>query len=150
MAPLRKTQVDSLLDELGPHVNTDQGKVSLGVQAYTKLFTAYPQHINLFSRLQGLDITNVVQSEGIKYYGRTLIDDIVKMVKAAADDAQFKKAVEENGENHVTRNVTKDQFMSGESIFIEFFKSVLNKPENKDAIEKLLKIIFSTASNYLP
>ncbi|CAH8662873.1 unnamed protein product [Dicrocoelium dendriticum] len=150
MAPLTKAQVDNLLDELRPHVNTDQGKVSLGIQAYRKFFTAYPQHINLFSRLQGLDVTNVFQSEGIKHYARALIDGIVKIVNSAAEDAQFKNAVEANAVLHATRNVTKNQFMSAEPFFIEGFKSVLTKQENKDAMEKLMKIVFSTSPNYLP
>ncbi|CAH8662925.1 unnamed protein product [Dicrocoelium dendriticum] len=149
MPPLTKAEVDSLLAELGPQVNTEADKIALGVQAYRKFLTAYPQYIALFSRLQGLDINNVFQSDGIKYYGRTFVDDIVKFVQAAADDAQFKKALEDNGKAHTTRNVTKDQFMSGEPIFIDFFKSALKKPENQAAVEKLLKAIFPTVASYL-
>lgn len=75
------------------------------------LFSAKPEYMPLFSKLQGLNISNYKQSEGIKYYGRTLVDDLVKFVQAGAQDAEYQKLIDDSIAQHRKRNVNKEQFL---------------------------------------
>ncbi|CAH8662843.1 unnamed protein product [Dicrocoelium dendriticum] len=149
MAPLTAAEVSSLLAELGPHAETQEKKEALGVSAYRALFGAKPEYINLFSKLQGLTIDNVFDSSGIKYYGATLVDEFVKIVQAAADDAALSKVLEDNGKAHTTRNVNKEQFLSGEPVFVDFFKKTLSNAQNVESMEKLLHHIFPIIAGHL-
>ncbi|TGZ73100.1 hypothetical protein CRM22_001708 [Opisthorchis felineus] len=111
MAPLTKDEVDVLLAELNPLVSTSEQKIEFGKAIYMALFTAYPEYIGLFSKMQGLTKDNVEASEGIKYYGRTLTDSILEILQGASDDGELDALLEKNGKEHVTRNVTKQQFL---------------------------------------
>ncbi|KAF5405739.1 Myoglobin [Paragonimus heterotremus] len=147
MAPLTQTEVDGIMSELSPFLASDAKKVELGLGAYKALLTAKPEYIPLFSKLQGLTIDNVFQSEGIKYYARTLVEDLVKMLKTAAKDDELQKVLVQSGHQHTSRKVTKQQFMNGEPIFIDYFNKTLSKPENKAAMEKFLKHSFPVIAN---
>ncbi|CAL8087832.1 unnamed protein product [Calicophoron daubneyi] len=139
---LTKHEQDILLKELGPHVDTPEHILKTGLAAYHALFTAYPQYISHFSRLEGHTIDNVMQSDGIEHYARTLVEAIAHMLKEASNDAEIKKVAAQYGKDHTTRKVTKDEFMTGEPIFTKFFQSLVKDAEGKTAVEKFLKHIF--------
>ncbi|KAA3680141.1 uncharacterized protein DEA37_0008335 [Paragonimus westermani] len=147
MAPLTQAEVDGVVSELNPFLASDAKKVELGLGVYKTLLTAKPEYIQLFSKLQGLTVDNVFQSEGLKYYARTLVEDLVKMLTVAAKDDELQKVLVSSGHQHTTRKVTKQQFLSGEPIFIDFFNKTLSKPENKAAMEKFLKHAFPVIAN---
>nr|P80721.2 RecName: Full=Globin-3; AltName: Full=Myoglobin [Paramphistomum epiclitum] len=139
---LTKHEQDILLKELGPHVDTPAHIVETGLGAYHALFTAHPQYIIHFSRLEGHTIENVMQSEGIKHYARTLTEAIVHMLKEISNDAEVKKIAAQYGKDHTSRKVTKDEFMSGEPIFTKYFQNLVKDAEGKAAVEKFLKHVF--------
>ncbi|KAA3680140.1 uncharacterized protein DEA37_0008336 [Paragonimus westermani] len=136
MAVLTQGEVDSLVAELGPRLENLE---EFGMSIYKELFTAHPEYITLFSKLQGLTLDNVMQSEGIKYYGRTLATELKLIVTNAANASELEAILVKNSKDHSTRNVTSDQFLSGEPVFVKYFNELLTKDENKAAMEKLLK-----------
>ncbi|KAF7261778.1 hypothetical protein EG68_01358 [Paragonimus skrjabini miyazakii] len=147
MAPLTQAEVDGVVTELGPFLTSEDKKIDLGLGAYRALLCAKPEYIQMFTKLQGLTVDNVFQSEGIKYYAKTLVEDLVKMLMAAAQDDEMQKVLVHSGHQHTSRKVNKQQFMSGESIFIDYFNGTLCKPENKTAMEKFLKHAFPVIAN---
>lgn len=76
----------------------------------SSLFTVHPEYIARFTRLQGLNLSNVMDSEGMVHYARTLIEKLVNMIKAGADDVQLKTLTDISGKAHQPRNVTKAEF----------------------------------------
>lgn len=56
-----------------------------------------------------------MQSEGMKYYGRTLIDEIVKMLRVANNAGELKKLADYSGDYHTPRDLTRDEFMVSSS-----------------------------------
>ncbi|KAF6768145.1 hypothetical protein AHF37_09132 [Paragonimus kellicotti] len=142
MAPLTQAEVDGVVAELNPFLTSDDKKIELGLGAYRALLCAKPEYIQMFTKLQGLTVDNVFQSEGIKYYAKTLVEDLVKMLMSASQDDEIQKLLIHSGNQHTSRKVNKQQFMSGESIFIDYFNKTLRKPENKAAMEKFLKHSF--------
>ncbi|KAA3680143.1 uncharacterized protein DEA37_0008340 [Paragonimus westermani] len=149
MTPLTQTEVDGVVAELSPFLASDVKKLELGLGAYKALFKAKPEYIQLFSKLQGLNIDNVFQSEGIKYYAGTLVAELVKTFTVAAKEEELRKALLHTAQQHTSRNLNKQQLMSGEPIFIEFFNKTLSKPENKAAMEKFLKHAFSAIASHI-
>ncbi|CAL8087854.1 unnamed protein product [Calicophoron daubneyi] len=146
---LTSAEKDNLLKELTPHVDTDEKKLQAGLGAYTKLLTAHPEYISHFTKLKGLTLDNVFQSEAIKHYATTLVDSLVAMLKASADEAELKKLLEKSGKDHTTRNVNKAEFMSGQPIFISYFVGLLHDAQNKVAIEKFFNHVFPTVAEAL-
>lgn len=65
----------------------------------------------MFSRLQGQNAGTFKGTEGHKYYGRTLITDLLRFVNAGANDGDFKKLIDESAQQHQLRNVNKQQFL---------------------------------------
>ncbi|KAA0193474.1 Globin-3 [Fasciolopsis buskii] len=139
MAPLTKEEVDALLTELDPLTSDEEKRTTLGLKVYDALFNAKPDYIPLFSKLQGFDNSNVRQSEGIKYYGRTFVDDLLKFIKAAATEAEYENLINESASQHKLRNVNKEQFLSGEDVFISAFKQILKQGQNAASMEKFFK-----------
>lgn len=76
-----------------------------------RLFTAKPEYIVLFSRLQDLDITTIKKSEGIKYYGRTFVEYLLRFIEAAANDECYQNLIEESAAEHRTMILTKKQYL---------------------------------------
>ncbi|CAL8087857.1 unnamed protein product [Calicophoron daubneyi] len=143
---LTSAEKDNLLKELTPHVDTDEKKLQAGLGAYTKLLTAHPEYISHFTKLEGLTLDNVFQSEAIKYYATKLVDSLVAMLTASADEVELKKLLDQSANYHTNRNVNKEEFMSGESIFIDYFQEILQDTENKAAIEKFFKHVFPSVA----
>ncbi|CAL8090043.1 unnamed protein product [Calicophoron daubneyi] len=139
---LTKAEQDNLLKELGPHVATPDGILKTGLGAYAALFHAHPEYIENFSRLRGLNKDNVMQSEGVKHLARTLTEALVGMLKAASNEAELEKLLAQSAHDHTSRNVTKNQLMSGEPVFIHYFQGLLTDSANKAAVEKFLKHVF--------
>ncbi|VDP67586.1 unnamed protein product [Echinostoma caproni] len=137
MTVLTQAQVDSILADLHSHIDTTEHVTEMGVSIYKALFAAHPEYISHFSKLQGLTKDNVASSEGIKYYGRTLGEELVHLIKAAHDHAALEARIVQNGKDHTQRKVTKEQFTGAAPIFIKFFQGLLKKPEDQAAIEKL-------------
>ncbi|KAF8568373.1 hypothetical protein P879_01080 [Paragonimus westermani] len=142
-------EVDGVVAELGPFLASDIKKVELGLGAYKALFKAKPEYIQLFSKLQGLNIDNVFQSDGIKYYAGTLVAELVRTFTVAAKEEELHKALIHTAQQHTSRNVNKQQLMSGEPIFIDFFNKTLSKPENKATMEKFLKHAFPAIASHI-
>ncbi|THD25869.1 Myoglobin 2 [Fasciola hepatica] len=115
MAPLTQQDVDALMDELKPLTTSEELRTQLGMKVYDALFNAKPDYIQLFSKLQGLDNSNVRQSEGFKYYGRTYVEDLLKFIHAAANEAEYQKLIGTSAEQHKTRKVNKEQFLVSSS-----------------------------------
>ncbi|KAF5405737.1 Myoglobin 1 [Paragonimus heterotremus] len=149
MAPLTQAEVDGVVAELSPFLVSDAKKVELGLGAYKALFKAKPEYIQLFSKLQGLNTDNVFQSDGIKYYAGTLVAELVRTFTVAAKEEELNKALIQTGQQHTSRNVNKQQLISGEPIFIDFFNKTLCKPENKAAMEKFLKHAFPAIASHI-
>ncbi|OON14669.1 globin [Opisthorchis viverrini] len=149
MAPLTKDEVDAILEELNPSVSTGEQRTEFGKAIFMALFTAHPEYIGLFTKMEGLTKDNVEASEGIKYYGRTFTDSILEMLQSASDDGELEAVLEKSGKEHTTRNVTKQQFLSAEPVFIEHFKGVLTKEANKQSMEKFFKHIIPKIANHL-
>ncbi|TPP66824.1 Globin-3 [Fasciola gigantica] len=147
MAPLTQQEVDALMDELKPLTTSEEMRTKLGMKVYDALFNAKPDYIPLFSKLQGLDNSNVRQSEGIKYYGRTYVEDLLKFIHAAANEAEYQKLIDTNAEQHKTRKVNKEQFLSGEPVFIQVFNEVLKQSNNAQSMEKLFKDMIPAIAN---
>ncbi|KAA0199099.1 Globin-3 [Fasciolopsis buskii] len=143
MTVLTQSQVDSILADLAHHIDTTEHKTEMGVSIYKTLFGAHPEYISYFSKLQGLTKDNVAQSEGIKYYGRTLAEELVSLIKAASDSKALEERIAKGGADHKSRPVTKEQFTDAEPLFVKFFHDILTKPENKAAMEKLLKHVIA-------
>ncbi|CAL8087863.1 unnamed protein product [Calicophoron daubneyi] len=143
---LTKEELDKLLAELKPHVDTPEHRLATGLAAYTALFKAHPEYISHFSRLQGLNASNVMQSEGIKHYATTLIDATVNLLSAAANGKELEGVTKKYGQDHVTRQVNQAEFMSGLPVFISVFQSLLHDSGNKASVEKFLKHIFPAIS----
>ncbi|GAA56719.1 myoglobin [Clonorchis sinensis] len=99
--------------------------------------------------MQGLTKDNVEASEGIKYYGQTFADSILEMLQCASDDGKLEAMLEKSGKEHITRNVTKQQFLSAEEVFIKHFSGVLTKEENKQSMERFLKHIVPKVAGFL-
>ncbi|CAI2737920.1 unnamed protein product [Dicrocoelium dendriticum] len=149
MVPVTQEEVDRLVAELEPNVDDEAKLEALGVKAYTKFFTATPQHIDLFRRVRGMDLDHAIQSDGIKYYGRNAMERVLKFIRASADEQKLTEVLDEMGKLHQKWNVTKSDFLSGEPSFTEFFKSVPQITENKDTMEKIMKHFFQIVSEYL-
>ncbi|KAA0193472.1 Globin-3 [Fasciolopsis buskii] len=147
MAPLTQQEVDALIAELNPLISDEEKRTALGLKVYDALFSAKPEYMPLFSKLQGLNISNYKQSEGIKYYGRTLVDDLVKFVQAGAQDAEYQKLIDDSIAQHRKRNVNKEQFLSGEAVFINAFKALLQQGNNAESMEKLFKNMIPAIAN---
>ncbi|VDP67587.1 unnamed protein product [Echinostoma caproni] len=111
MAPLTQAEVDSVMQELGPMTADAEKRTELGLKVYKALFNAKPDYITLFTKLQGLTKDNVMQSDGIKYYGRTYVEDLVKFIQAAAKDPELQALIETSIQQHKQRNVNKEQFL---------------------------------------
>ncbi|CAL8087860.1 unnamed protein product [Calicophoron daubneyi] len=139
---LSKVELENLMTELKPHVETQDKKLATGLAAYTALFKAHPEYISHFSRLQGLDASNVMKSEGIKHYATTLVEAVVKMLDEAADKNKLDAVTKKYGQDHVTRQVTKTEFMNGLPIFISVFQGLVSEPKNKESLKKFLDYIF--------
>ncbi|THD25867.1 Myoglobin 2 [Fasciola hepatica] len=138
MAVLTQTQIDSILADLAHHTDTTEHITEMGVSIYKTLFAAHPEYISYFSKLQGLTKDNVGQSEGIRYYGRTLGEELIRLLKAASNPSVLEERIVQGAKDHKARPVTKDQFTGAAPIFIKFFQGLLKKQEDKDAIEKFL------------
>ena len=54
---------------------------------------------------------DVSSSQGILYYGRTLVEEVLRGILVAANDSELHAWVEKNGQSHTTRRVTKDEFL---------------------------------------
>ena len=127
--------------DLKPKISTPEQMLELGVSIYKTLFAAHPEYIAYFSKLQGLTKDNVGQSEGIKYYGRTLSDALIAMIKAAGNQSALDAMILQSGKDHAQRKVTKSEFVGAEPIFVQFFQGLLSKPEDKEAIAKFFKYV---------
>ncbi|OON21293.1 globin [Opisthorchis viverrini] len=178
MAPLTQSQIAGIHKELLPILSNDEAKTSFGVGAYKAFLGAHPEYIQYFSKLNGLTIDNVFESEGIKYYGRTLVDEIVKMLTAGADDEKLKQVLHDSGKAHTARNIDNATFMvsklfmflkrvsemrlarglygpfpifaqSGLPVFVDYFNKSLTVPENQTAMEAFLNHVFPNISKDL-
>ncbi|GAA32735.1 Globin-3 [Clonorchis sinensis] len=149
MAPLTESQIAGIHEELLPHICSDEAKTSFGVGAYKAFLGAHPEYIQHFSKLNGLTIDNVFESEGIKYYGRTLVDEIVKMLTAGADDEKLQQLLHDSGKAHTARNIDNAKFMSGLPVFVDYFNRSLTVPENQIAMEAFLNHVFPNISKDL-
>ncbi|CAH8874335.1 unnamed protein product [Trichobilharzia szidati] len=142
MTGVTQSQVDRLISELGPHVDTEEHRVGLGLKVYGWFLKAKPEYIPKFSRLQGLDESNFAQSEGIKYYARTLIDALVPILQAAANKNELDKLCLNEAVLHRTRQVSEETFKNSLPIFLDIFDYYLEDPENKETMRKILKYVF--------
>ncbi|CAH8662783.1 unnamed protein product [Dicrocoelium dendriticum] len=149
MAPVTQEEVDRLMDELDANLDDEAKREALGVKAYTELFTALPQHIDLFSRLRGLDAAQAIQSEDIKYYGLQACDGVLKVFRAAADDKKLSEILEQLGNSHVGWKVTRADFLSTAPGFTRFFKAIPQITENKATMEKIMTHYINVVGNYL-
>ncbi|KAF6773784.1 hypothetical protein AHF37_06201 [Paragonimus kellicotti] len=141
MAPLTQAEVDSIVAELAPQISTEDDKAKVGAAAYTALFAVRPEFIQMFRRLQGMTMEQIAKSDGLRHHGIALVDGLVKLVVAGADDERLAKECALNGRIH--RRVPKADFQFSTDVFVEFFNVALKKEENKKAMEKFLKHIFS-------
>ncbi|TPP61472.1 Myoglobin [Fasciola gigantica] len=123
MAPLTQQEVDALMDELKPLTTSEEMRVKLGMKVYD------------------------AQSEGIKYYGRTYVEDLLKFIHAAANEAEYRKLIDCSAMQHKTRKVNKEQFLSGQPVFIQVFKEVLKQGHNAQSMEKLFKDMIPAIAN---
>nr|P80722.2 RecName: Full=Globin; AltName: Full=Myoglobin [Isoparorchis hypselobagri] len=147
---LTKDEFDSLLHELDPKIDTEEHRMELGLGAYTELFAAHPEYIKKFSRLQEATPANVMAQDGAKYYAKTLINDLVELLKASTDEATLNTAIARTAtKDHKPRNVSGAEFQTGEPIFIKYFSHVLTTPANQAFMEKLLTKIFTGVAGQL-
>lgn len=72
---------------------------------------AKPEYICKFSRLQGLDVSNFAQSEGLKYYARTFVAALVPIIKAAANKCELDKLCMDEANVHRNRQVNEQIFL---------------------------------------
>ncbi|KAK4474294.1 hypothetical protein MN116_000381, partial [Schistosoma mekongi] len=149
MAAVTQSQVDHLLTELGPHVDTEARQVELGLKVYECFLKAKPEYISKFSRLQGLDVSNFAQSEGIKYYARTFVAAFVPMVQAAANKCELDKLCLEEAILHRTRQVDEKTFQDSLPIFIEIFNNHIKDPQNKETMSKILTYVFTMIGSHI-
>ncbi|CAL8087844.1 unnamed protein product [Calicophoron daubneyi] len=146
---LTEAEQESLLKELSPHVDTPEHILETGLGAYSALFHAHPEYISHFSRLHNLTIDNVMQSDGVRHYTRTLIEAVTQMLKSASNEVELEKLMVQYGKDHTSRRVSKAEFLTGEPIFIEFFQSLLHDDVNKAALAKFLKHVFPPMANQI-
>ncbi|CAL8087851.1 unnamed protein product [Calicophoron daubneyi] len=139
---LTKNEQENFLKEWTPYADTKEHIVSTGLGAYNKLFHAHPEYIQYFSRLEGLTIDNVMQSEGVKHYAETLVRAITQMAKVATDEKELKKYMAQYGKDHAEKELSRAEFMTGEPIFTQYFQSLLKEEQNKKTLAKLLRHVF--------
>ncbi|CAH8669096.1 unnamed protein product [Heterobilharzia americana] len=149
MAEVTQRQVDRLVDELGPHLDTEEHRVWLGSKVYEWFLKARPEYICKFSRLQGLDESNVAQSEGIKYYAKTLVDALVPIVLAAANKSELDKLCLNEAVYHRTRQVTEETFKDSLPVFLDIFDYYLEDSENKETMKRILSYVFSSIGSQI-
>nr|CAX75468.1 Globin-3 [Schistosoma japonicum] len=143
MAAVTQSQVDHLITELEPHVDTEAHKLELGLKVYECFLKDRPEYICKFSRLQGLDASNVAQSEGIKYYARTFVAAFVPMIQAAANKCELDKLCLEEAILHRTRPVDEKIFQDSLPIFIKIFNNLIKNQQNKETMSKILTYTFT-------
>ena len=76
-----------------------------------RLFHAHPEYISHFSRLHDLTIDNVMQSDGVRHYARTLIEAVTQMLKSASNKVELEKLMVQYGNDHTSRRVSKAEFL---------------------------------------
>ncbi|CAH8587482.1 unnamed protein product [Schistosoma turkestanicum] len=149
MAAVTQSQVDHLVTELLPHVDTETHQEELGLKVYRCFLNAKPEYICKFSRLQGLDVSNFAQSEGLKYYARTLVGALVPIIKAGANKFELDKLCLKEAVEHRTRQVNNQTFLDSLPIFIEFFNDHINDKQNKETMSKILTYVFTTIGSQI-
>jgi hypothetical protein len=78
---------------------------------FSSLFHAHPDHISHFSKLEGLTIDNVFESEAIKHYATAVVDSFVSLLSIASDEAELKNRLDKHGEEYIRRKVEKQVFL---------------------------------------
>ncbi|THD25870.1 hypothetical protein D915_003343 [Fasciola hepatica] len=68
-------------------------------------------------------------------------------MRCAANEAEYRKLIDESGAQHKTRKVNKEQFLSGEPVFTQVFKEVLKQGHNAQSMEKLFKDMIPAIAN---
>ncbi|CAH8675703.1 Globin-3 [Schistosoma haematobium] len=149
MTAVTQSQVDHLITELVPHVDTEAHEEELGLKVYECFLKAKPEYICKFSRLQGLDVSNFAQSEGLKYYARTLVAALVPIIKAAANKCELDKLCMDEANMHRNRQVNEQIFLDSLPIFIEFFNNFINDEQNKETMSKILTYVFKTIGSQI-
>ncbi|CAL8090040.1 unnamed protein product [Calicophoron daubneyi] len=138
---LTSGELSCLVEELLPHIDTREHMTESGRAAYGLLFSTYPEFIQLFPRMQGLTVDNVMQSEGIKYHGRVLVDSLKTVLLTATNEVELRRQIDELIDMHHSR-ISREQCLAGESVFIRFFNEVLKKEQNQLSMEKFLRYVF--------
>ncbi|CAH8677927.1 unnamed protein product [Schistosoma rodhaini] len=149
MTAVTQSQIDHLITELEPQVDTEAHQEELGLKVYECFLKARPEYICKFSRLQGLDVSNFAQTEGLKYYARTFVSALLPIIKAAANKCELDKLCLNEAVVHRNRQVNEQIFLDSMPIFIDFFNNYINDQQNKETMSKILTYVFKTIGSQI-
>ena len=138
---LTEHEQKKLLQELSPYIDTQEHIQKTGWGAYNALFHAHPEYIHHFKRLQGLTIDNVMQSQGVLHYAKTLVNAIVDMLKHVRVADEIEPRMIKYGKDHAGGTLTREEFLTGVPVFTSYFQSLLKDPENKASMAKLMNSV---------
>ncbi|CAH8662884.1 unnamed protein product [Dicrocoelium dendriticum] len=85
MSVLTPAEVDCLLTELDPYVDTEEEREALGLKAFTKYFAEIPGFGERFCTEDEKDLNVVLHSDAVKNLARQAIEHIVEFINAASD-----------------------------------------------------------------
>ncbi|CAH8662909.1 unnamed protein product [Dicrocoelium dendriticum] len=148
MSVLTQAEVDCLLTELDPYVDTEEEREALGLKAFTKYFAEIPGFGERFCTEDEKDLNVVLHSDAVKNLARQAIEHIVEFINAASDTEKLDGYLRAYAESYATMFLKRKLHSNAEPIVIEFYKSILKSAENQAAMERLMKHVFQVVRSY--